>query len=105
MTTQTSSSETRICPVQALLKLLSGKWKPEIFRLAVDGPVRFNELLRQLKGSNKQTVSVALRELEMEGIIKKNVVKYKPLHIEYNLTQRGSSFISVLGQLEVLINV
>ena len=71
------------CPAEGLLKMLSGKWKPQIFRMAVDGPVRFNALLRQLEGSNKQSIAVALKELEENGLLEKTVVKLKPLHIEY----------------------
>ncbi|WP_310587886.1 winged helix-turn-helix transcriptional regulator [Emticicia agri] len=54
MTTQKMEVNTETCPAQLLLKLLSGKWKPEIFRLAVIGPLRFSNLLRRLEGSNKQ---------------------------------------------------
>lgn len=82
------------------LKLLSGKWKPQIFLLAVEGPIRFNGLLRDLKGSNKQSVSVALRELEDFKLLDKNVIKLKPLHIEYTLSEKGKSLIPVFRQLE-----
>jgi DNA-binding HxlR family transcriptional regulator len=40
------------CPAQALLKKLSGKWKPEVFKLAVDKTVRFSTLLPEIKGTN-----------------------------------------------------
>ena len=53
--------DNETCPAQGLLKSLSGKWKPEIFRLAVEAPLRFSSLLRQIEGSNKQTLSVALK--------------------------------------------
>jgi len=46
------------CPAEALLKQLSGKWKPQIFRLAVDGPLRFNALLRAIEGTNKAVAGV-----------------------------------------------
>ncbi|MCE7039018.1 helix-turn-helix domain-containing protein [Dyadobacter sp. CY312] len=91
------------CPAEGLLKMLSGKWKPQIFRLALDGPVRFNSLLRQIEGSNKQSVAVALKEMEEHGLLEKVVVKLKPLHIEYNLSEKGKSLISVFRQLESLI--
>ena len=90
------------CPAQGLLKILSRKWKPEIFRLAVEAPLRFSNLLREIKGSNKQTLSVALRELEEVGLLEKVVVKQKPLHIEYFLTEKGKSLIDVFKQLEGL---
>lgn len=100
MTTPNAMPHEETCPAQAFLKLLSGKWKPEIFRLAVDSPVRFSRLLRELEGSNKQTLSVALKELEEAGLLQKNIIKQKPLHIEYGLTEKGKSLITVFRQLE-----
>lgn len=100
MTTKKEISDNETCPAQGLLKLLSGKWKPEIFRLALESPVRFSVLLRQIEGSNKQTLSVALRELEEEDLLEKIIVRLKPLHIEYMLTEKGRSLISIFKQLE-----
>jgi DNA-binding HxlR family transcriptional regulator len=102
MTTKKEVIEKETCPAQALLKLLSGKWKPEIFRLAVEAPLRFSSLLHQIKGSNKQTLAVALRELEEVNLLEKIVIKQKPLHIEYNLTEKGKSLVPILKQLESL---
>lgn len=102
MTTKNLTDDTGTCPAQGLLKLLSGKWKPEIFRLAVEAPLRFSSLLRQIQGANKQTLSVALRELEEVDLLEKVVIKQKPLHIEYNLTEKGKSLVPVLKQLEGL---
>lgn len=94
--------EIETCPAQRLLKILSGKCKAEIFRLAVESPLRFNTLLRQIQGSNKQSLSTALRELEEEGLLEKTTIKLKPLHIEYNLTENGKALIPVFQQLEGL---
>ena len=102
MTTKKEIADNTTCPAQGILKLLSGKWKPEIFRLVVEAPVRFNTLLRQIEGSNKQTLSVALRELEEVGLLEKVIIRQKPLHIEYSLTEKGKSLIPVLKQLESL---
>ncbi|WP_343614568.1 helix-turn-helix domain-containing protein [Flavobacterium sp.] len=100
MTTENKSQKENECPAEGLLKLLSGKWKPQIFLLAVNGPIRFNGLLRDLKGANKQSISTALRELEEFGLLDKSVIKLKPLHIEYNLSEKGKSLIPVFKQLE-----
>ncbi|OXA72920.1 transcriptional regulator [Flavobacterium aquidurense] len=100
MTTENKSVKENKCPAEGLLKLLSGKWKPQIFLMAVNGPLRFNSLLRDIKGANKQSVAVALRELEDFGILDKNIIKQKPLHIEYTLSEKGKSLIPVFRQLE-----
>lgn len=102
MTTHNEKISAENCPAEGLLKLLGGKWKPQVFRLAVEGPVRFNRLLRQLPGSNKQSVAVALKELEEAGLLLKTVVKEKPLHIEYCLSEKGQSLVAVFTTLEGL---
>ncbi|KQB40145.1 Transcriptional regulator, HxlR family [Flavobacterium daejeonense] len=101
MTAKNEMNESN-CPAEGLLKMLSGKWKPQIFRLALNGALRFNTLLRQMEGSNKQSVATALRELEEQGILEKVMVKQKPLHIEYYLSEKGKALVPVFLQLESL---
>lgn len=88
------------CPAETLLRQLSGKWKPQIFLLAMLGPVRFNGLLRELNGSSKQSIAAALRELEESNLLQKQVISRKPLHIEYTLSEKGKSVVPVFRQLE-----
>ncbi|GAB4041690.1 winged helix-turn-helix transcriptional regulator [Spirosoma gilvum] len=102
MTTTEIRDNEETCPAQRLLKQLSGKWKPEIYRLAVESPLRFSRLLRQIGGANKQSLAVALKELEEVGFLEKVVIHQKPLHIEYYLTEKGKSLIPIFKQLEGL---
>lgn len=102
MTSQPHQTDSQDCPVQGLLKILSGKWKPELFKLATQGPLRFNTLLRTIPGSNKQSLATALKELEQEGLLVKRTINTKPLHIEYELSQRGRTMITLFEQLEKL---
>lgn len=100
MTMKKDEEATGGCPAEALLKQLSGKWKPQIFRLALQGAVRFNSLLREIEGSNKQSLATALRDLEENGLLEKKTISQKPLHIEYTLSEKGRSLIPVFRQLE-----
>lgn len=102
MTTDNFENKEQDCPAEGLLKLLAGKWKPQIFRLALEKPIRFNGLLRELPQSNKQSLAVALKELEEQGLLDKVTVSQKPLHIEYYLSDKGKSMIPVFKQLELL---
>ncbi|WP_031529065.1 winged helix-turn-helix transcriptional regulator [Dyadobacter crusticola] len=98
-----NGSETQSqCPAESLLKQLSGKWKPQIFRLALKRPVRFNALLRELEGSSRQAIASALKEMEEQDLIRKTVINPKPLHIEYTLSEKGKSVIPIFKQLENL---
>ncbi|MFP9112708.1 winged helix-turn-helix transcriptional regulator [Flavobacterium sp. RHBU_3] len=88
------------CPVEELLKQLAGKWKMQIFSLALHENVRFNSLLREINGASKQSIATALREMEESGLLEKIVVSQKPLHIEYTLTEKSKSLAPVIKQLE-----
>jgi DNA-binding HxlR family transcriptional regulator len=102
MTTPIPEFDVEECPAVSGLKLLSGKWKPQIFRLVMLGPVRFNTLLRQLPGANKQSLSVALREMERAQLLQKNIISQKPLHIEYVVTDKGRSILHIFHGLEAI---
>lgn len=100
MTSNSTIDNTNECPAEGLLKKMSGKWKPQIFKLALSGDVRFSELLRQLPGANKQSLSIALRELEESGLLDKTIITHKPLHISYSLSASGRAVIPLFQQLE-----
>lgn len=102
MTMDTENNMSANCPAEELLKSLSGKWKPQIFRLATSGAIRFSSLMRSLESINKQSLTTALRELEDEDLLTRIVVKKKPLHIEYILSEKGKSMIPIFKQIEAL---
>lgn len=99
---RTTQPPTAHCPAEALLQSVSGKWKPGIMLLASQGPVRFSQLLRQLEGSNKQSITVALRELEEAGLLERQVIRLKPLHVEYTLTPLALRLVPLLQGMEGL---
>lgn len=90
------------CPKEYLLKMLTGKWKPCIFRYAVQGPVRFGQILKLLPDASRQALANALHELEENGMLERKVIKLKPLHVEYNLTELGIEFIPIFRAVEEL---
>ena len=67
MASESTDVTNQGCPAEETLKAVSGKWKPMILRLAVEGPLRFNTLLKQLPGSNKESVSHALKTWRKQG--------------------------------------
>lgn len=103
MTTKYTNDNSDPCPIQRLLKLFAGKFKMEVFLLAKKSPLRFNALLREIKGSNKQSLATALKDLTEAGVLEKIVIKKKPLHIEYYLTEKGKSIIPLFEKLEEIV--
>ena len=90
------------CPKDYLLKALSGKWKTCVFRYAMQGPVRFGQMLKLLPDATRQGMANALRELEENGILERKVISGKPLHVEYSLTELGIEFIPVFKAIDAL---
>lgn len=70
-------------PIRDTLDVVGGKWKlPIIHMLALNGPMRFNELQQELLGITPRMLSRELQELDLNGLIVKEpenqaVVRYK----------------------------
>ena len=82
------------------LSLISGKHKMVILYCLMEfEPVRFNELRRYLKTISDKTLSMNLKELEADDLIQHKEYPQIPPRVEYSLTNRGKSLMSVLDQL------
>lgn len=82
------------------LSLISGKHKMVILYCLMEfEPVRFNELRRYLKTISDKTLSMNLKELEADDLIQRKEYPQIPTRVEYSLTNRGKSLMSVLDQL------
>ncbi|MEM6274401.1 MAG: helix-turn-helix domain-containing protein [Myxococcota bacterium] len=87
------------CPIERGMRVIGGKWKGSILWHLRDGPVRFNELARQLGGASKKIISQRLKEMEEHGLIERRVVATRPVGVEYRLTRFGRSALGVLDRL------
>ena len=87
------------CAVTKTLKIIGSKWTMLLLHNLFDGKKRFGELQRSLPGISPKTLSQRLQELEQEGIISKKIFAEVPLHVEYNLTDKGKSLRGVFTSL------
>lgn len=69
-------------------QLFGKKWIPLIIYELMNGPKRFHDLEEVISISGKM-LSERLKELELEGILKRNVFAETPVRIEYELTKKG----------------
>lgn len=82
------------------LSIISGKYKPVILYCLMEyEPVRFNQMRRYLKNVADRTLSQNLKELEADGLIERHEYPQIPPKVEYCLTNRGHSLVSVLDKL------
>jgi DNA-binding HxlR family transcriptional regulator len=81
-----------LCPVEATLAVIGGKWKAVlVFYLKRGGAHRFAELRRKTHGISERVLTRQLRELEADGIVRREVFAEVPARVEYSLTEYGES--------------
>ena len=82
------------------LSLISGKYKMIILYCLMEfAPVRFNEMRRYINTISDKTLSANLKELERDGLIIRKEYPQIPPKVEYRLSPRGESLMTVLDQL------
>ena len=91
---------TEPCPIERGMRIIGGKWKGSILWHLQDGPVRFNDLARQLGGASKKMVTQRLKEMEEIGLVKRTVLSTRPVAVAYEITEFGRSSLTVLEQLK-----
>lgn len=82
------------------LSLISGKHKMVILYCLMEFEiVRFNELKRYIGKISDKTLSQNLKELEANQLIVRTEYPQIPPKVEYRLSARGQSLMTVLDQL------
>lgn len=86
-------------PVNITLKVIGGKWKPEILWHLYQGTHRFSELKRKVAGITQKMLTQELRELEVNQVIARVVHPVVPPKVEYSLTDYGKTLSPVLESM------
>ena len=87
------------CGLVPALEVIGGKWKALILWEMNDRPLRFGELRRRVQGISEKMLIHALRELEADGVIRRQVFHQVPPRVEYSVTEFGASLNAVLAPL------
>jgi len=87
------------CNIEVAMEAIDGKWKILILWYLRDGEKRFNELQKSIYGITQKMLIQKLRELEVDGIVHREVYPVVPPKVEYSLTQYGGTLKPILKQL------
>ncbi len=87
------------CPVSRTAAVISGKWTILLVRDLAEGHCRFCELERSLAGISPRTLSLRLRALEEEGIVRRQTFPEVPPRVEYQLTKKGRDLLPIIEDM------
>ena len=59
--------------------------------------VRFKEIEAAIPDISQRMLTITLRDLEADGMVHREIFAEVPVRVEYQLTERGRSFIPALG--------
>lgn len=96
-TTKMETTNFRVitaCPAEKAVRALEGRWKIFIVYYLLDRTMRFAELQRAINAMNSRSITPKmltqeLRQMEADGLIRREVYPQVPPKVEYSLTDLG----------------
>lgn len=70
-----------------------------LYTLANFGLVRFNEMKKYIGKISYKTLSLTLKALEADGLVRRKEYPQIPPKVEYSLTERGRTLIPILDMM------
>lgn len=89
MTHDTNSPACRT--ISALLQRIGDKWSVLVVNALGDRSRRFGELRRDIPSVSQRMLTLTLRNLERDGLVKRTVTPTIPPRVDYELTDLGHS--------------
>lgn len=89
--------DAQFCPVVESLHFVGNEKRLFIIRYLMDRPLRYNELLKF--GIDSKTLSRALKNLERNGIVRREILSTQPFSVRYSLTEKGHALKPVIDSL------
>ncbi len=87
------------CPVATAIDVIGGKWKVIILYQLRGKTLRFGELRRSIPKITQKMLTLQLRELEKNKLVKRRVYAEVPPKVEYTSTPLAEKLDSALDML------
>ena len=84
------------CAMAITMNFIGGKWKTVVLWYLRNKTRRFGELKKQIPDITEKMLSIQLKALEEDGLIRRQVFAEVPLRVEYSLTEFGQTLVPVL---------
>ena len=87
------------CEVRQILDRVADKWSLLVIALLERRTLRFTELRREIDGVSQRMLTVTLRQLERDGLVRRTVYPVVPPRVDYELTPLGSTLHETIQAL------
>jgi DNA-binding HxlR family transcriptional regulator len=87
------------CEVRQILDRVADKWSLLVIALLERRRLRFTELRREIDGVSQRMLTVTLRQLERDGLVRRTVYPVVPPRVDYELTPLGSTLHETIQAL------
>ncbi len=87
------------CSLRDVLDIIGGKWSMPIIYILSKGTMRFKELERSIEGINTRMLVKELKNMELNGILTRQVFATVPPTVEYTLTEKGEKLLPSIASL------
>ena len=89
------------CPIRNILSRISDRWSMLIL-YTLDGKdtaMRYSDILTAIPDISQKMLTVALRNLEADGLVSRQAYAEIPPRVEYSITERGKSLMPHINSL------
>jgi DNA-binding HxlR family transcriptional regulator len=87
------------CPIEEVMRVLSGRWPTLLLYYLKDGVKRFSDLQRDNPTISHRILRLELRKLEEAGIVSRTAHPGYPLRVDYELTDAGRRLVPLIDAL------
>ena len=85
--------------IRAVHDRLGDKWSLLVIVELTHGPLRFRQLQRAVGGISQRMLTLTVRHLERDGLVRRTVYPTVPAQVDYRLTEMGASLTHLLKAL------
>ena len=87
------------CAMDITMHYIGGKWKTVVLWYLRKDKKRFSELKKLIPNITEKMLSLQLKDLERNGIIRRKLYGEIPPRVEYSLTDFGKTLIPMLEEI------
>jgi DNA-binding HxlR family transcriptional regulator len=87
------------CAMDVTMNFIGGKWKTVVLWYLRKEKKRFGELKKHIPDITEKMLSLQLKTLEEDGLVKRTMFAEVPPRVEYEMTDFGRTLIPMLEEI------